>query len=670
MKKLILAFAFLFSSLAQAQGLSGSYLRLNPTALPTKCRNGDIRVDSTNFYIQVCNASNTWVPYSQVGSVIKLPDGSSGSPSLAFTNETTTGLYRAGTGDLVQMVSGTQAVEYLKVGSNVNIGYGPSGTVGTGGGNPVTFNSSFNGTQLFQYANTSTNGGAVGGGTTSSTIFQIMNGTPSGLNSTDLTNYAYATSGYMNGGSELRASSNQTGLFLYNTSSSGFVAMGVNSESAAHETLRITSSALTLNNGNSLIMNGSSSGSITIAPAAAAGTYSLKLPTSNAQGALYNDGSGNLSFASSGITSSGFVLTSTGSGSAPTWQAAGTPTFSGLTQFAPLYASTSTTAATVASAGTVGQVLTANTSAAPSMQTVPGNAAILTAPAGNTSVLTSTGSQVGWLFTVTGWTGTIVAGDTYTNNGHTYTAQMATQTNGSSGQTLFMSGTGATSGTTLTKAVSASGPATITFSANLATALYTTPTSPSPLYLEVYAYGGGGGGSGTGTSGVGAPGSGLTTFFGANVLTAPGGVGQTSTIGGSGGSAPTVSGATSLDAYVGSAGGNCQGTTTSTNTNGADGAASVLGGAGVGGSPASTGGAAVTNSGSGGGGAGGGAAGFTCGGGGSAGSYIRAFMAGANMLASFPYAIGTGGAGGTLGASGAAGGSGAAGKIVIIPHYQ
>lgn len=52
-------------------GVSTSYLRMTPTTLPASCRQGDIRVDSTNFYVQLCNGSNTWgaIPPGSVAGI-------------------------------------------------------------------------------------------------------------------------------------------------------------------------------------------------------------------------------------------------------------------------------------------------------------------------------------------------------------------------------------------------------------------------------------------------------------------------------------------------------------------------------------------------------------------------------------------------------------------------
>lgn len=284
---------------------------------------------------------------------------------------------------------------------------------------------------------------------------------------------------------------------------------------------------------------------------------------------------------------------------------------------------------------------------------------------------TSTGSQTGWLFTVTGWTGTIVAGDTYTNNGHTYTAQAVTQTNGSSGQTLFMSGTGATSGGTLTKATSASGPATITFSATLATATYTSPANV--LYIRLRALGGGGGGSGSGTTGAGNGVSGTSTFFGANAVIATGGIGglyeSTSGIGGT----CTLGTAIGL-ALAGGYGGNYQVNGPSASVN------FLLGGMGGGtflfppnqaGGPSAAGSSApVANSGVGGqGGATSGTGSNNSGVGGGGGGGCDAILT-TGFSGGIPYAIGAGGANGSAGTSGFIGGSGAAGLLEVTEFYQ
>ena len=287
---------------------------------------------------------------------------------------------------------------------------------------------------------------------------------------------------------------------------------------------------------------------------------------------------------------------------------------------------------------------------------------------------TSTGSQTGWLFNVTSWTGTIVAGDTYTNNGHTYTAQQITQTNGGSGYTLFMSGTSATtsSGTdTLTKGTSASGPATITFNGtkNLATATYTTPTGPTPVYLKIKMVGGGAGGGGSGGGGVSSGTAGVGSYFGPNILTANGGLGGASaqSAGGTGGTA-------SLGSAIGVA---VSGAPGGGGGGGTGGTAGVPGGAG-GNSPYFSGGGSgegalagtsgVTNTGGGGAGAGSGlTTTIDSSAGGGSGGFVEALITA--PVSTYPYVIGTGGANGAAGSGGFAGGSGAAGQLIVEEHY-
>lgn len=70
MKNLILGIMLLMTTAAHAQsGVSASVLKMTPTALPAACRQGDIRVDSTNFFVQLCSATNTWTAYPTGGAV-------------------------------------------------------------------------------------------------------------------------------------------------------------------------------------------------------------------------------------------------------------------------------------------------------------------------------------------------------------------------------------------------------------------------------------------------------------------------------------------------------------------------------------------------------------------------------------------------------------------------
>lgn len=323
-----------------------------------------------------------------------------------------------------------------------------------------------------------------------------------------------------------------------------------------------------------------------------------------------------------------------------------------------------------ATAGSANQVPVTDGSGALSFVTLQGNSTVFKAP--TIQSFTSTGSQTGWLFNVTAWVGTIVAGDTYTNNGHTYTALATTQTNGT-GQTLWMSGASALSGTTLTKAVSASGPATMTFTNTGSNALnpisigtYTTPTGPTPVYLRIRMAGGGGGGGSEGASPSSGP-NGVSSAFGPLLILCNGGVnglGVTNgtTQGGLGGSASITSPAAGVAITGGQGGGNGASSTGV----GPMGGANPFGGGGSGGSGSNPGVAGATNTGAGGGGGGGVSGSLFTGPGGGAGGYAEAFLS--SPGATYYYCVGTGGAGST--STGQTGGAGAAGIIFVEEFYQ
>lgn len=370
---------------------------------------------------------------------------------------------------------------------------------------------------------------------------------------------------------------------------------------------------------------------------------------------------------------SGYALTTGGSAANPSWTSVLT---NPMTTAGDMIYGGSSGTPTRLSAGSSGQVpISAGSSV--SFASLQGNATALKAP--TYQIFTSTGTQTGWLFTVTGWTGTIVAGDTYTNNGNTYTAQMPSQTNGGSGATLFMSGTGTTSGTTLTKATSASGPATITFSATAVTASYTVPSSPTPLYIEVEVQGSGGGGGGSGSSAVSGS-AGNQTYFGANITSVGGGgaadggsSADPGSAGGGGGVATTTTNtATTGVTFILSLVGNSGSMATTFGGSGNSGAGGGLGGASIFGGVGtptfqSAPNATTANSGSGGSGA---AASDYPGGGGGSGAYVKLQMntAAYSGGSTFPYIVGTGGSGGV--GSAHTGGAGAAGIIIVKEHYQ
>lgn len=297
-----------------------------------------------------------------------------------------------------------------------------------------------------------------------------------------------------------------------------------------------------------------------------------------------------------------------------------------------------------------------------------GSAGSSTAP--TVQKFTSTGTTTGWLFTVS-TSSTVAVGDTYTNNGNTYTVLAAISAQ--SGQVLFTSGASAPlSSGTLTRATGA-GTASITFTATTALATYTRPSSPSPLYIRVRMVGGGGGGAGGSTNGTGGSGgAGSITTFGSLLLSANGGggglPGSTSVTagGGSGGSASLGSGPVGV-AFAGGAGSSGTSNATGVASRGGYGANSPLGGAGAAGGATGAGSAAVANTGSGGGGAGGPASGYGAGSGG-AGGFVDAMLT--SPSSTYVYCVGSGGSAGSAGTGGSAGGTGGTGIIEITEYYQ
>ena len=410
------------------------------------------------------------------------------------------------------------------------------------------------------------------------------------------------------------------------------------------------SNAFSVNNNGTTKFWGTTSGYLGFLPAAATTSYTLNWPAAVAGGSNYSlvsDSSGNLSWSSASVlpnTALGGLIVGSGTNT---------------------YVNTAI--------GTTGQVLAVSSGTA-GWATVPGNTAILKGP--TVQSFTSTGSQTGWLFNVTAWTGTIVAGDTYTNNGHTFTALAATQTNGS-GQTLWMSGAGSLSGTTLTKGTSASGPATITFTnsgSNVlnpqAIATYTTPSGPAPISLKIKIVGGGGAGGHEGGSAV-AGGTGLASAFGPLLGICTGGINgaaltsTTTQLGGSGGTCTITSPAIqilSLAGGVGGGNGNSAGF-------GPMGGANPLGGAGPGGPEGSgvSAGVGTANTGAGGGGGGPNIGSTATGPGGGAGGYAEICIN--SPGGTYYYLVGAGGSAGTN-SGGGIGGAGGSGLVVVEEQYQ
>lgn len=378
----------------------------------------------------------------------------------------------------------------------------------------------------------------------------------------------------------------------------------------------------------------------------------------DAGGVYYSDGSKLVNLAHG---SSGTVLTSGGTG-APTWSSAltnpmttgGDVIYGGSSGVPTRLANGSANQYLASSGGTTAPVWTSF--AAPTLQT-----------------FTATGTQTGWLFTIS-TSSTVAVGDTYTNNSNTYTVQGALTAQ--SGQVLFMSGTGATSGTTLTRSAGA-GTSSITFSVKLATATYTTSTSPrTPLYIRIRMAGGGGGGAGSGSAGTAGNGTaGNPSFFGANILTCGGGAAgaQAANTANAGGTATIASPAIGI-AMTGNGGQGSHQNVVNGGTfmEGSTGGSNPLFGGASGGHYAATttGVAGAANSGAGGSGASDNSstASQVYGQAGASGGAIDAIIT--SPAASYPYVIGGTAGGGTAGTNGGIGGAGAAGVAYVEEFYQ
>jgi hypothetical protein len=288
--------------------------------------------------------------------------------------------------------------------------------------------------------------------------------------------------------------------------------------------------------------------------------------------------------------------------------------------------------------------------------------------------LTSSSSGIGgYLFTVSTST-TLAIGDTYTNNGVTFTSLV--NLTAQSGQVLWMSSSGAPlSSGTLTRATG-SGTASLTFTSDVSYATYTKPAGVLYIKVRMVGAGGGGGGSSTGAANDGGTGTaGQPTFFGVNLLEATGGGGGAGgpSTGGAGGSATVNSPAVSVLAMSGATGqgsGDFNVSGTDIRMAGGAGASSLFGGAGPAGAGAGNGGSAIARSGSGGGGGGTGTASLSmrAGSGGGSGAYVEAIIG--SPSATYPFIIPVGGAHGAAGTSGNQGGDGGSGIVIVEEHYQ
>jgi hypothetical protein len=106
-------------------GIAGVFYIINAMTAPTAQLNFTTGAGtSTNIPIAtsstiLCDGTNVsaaTTSASYTATTISLADGAAAAPSLAFTNETSTGFYRVGAGDLGVSVSGTKVADYTSAG--------------------------------------------------------------------------------------------------------------------------------------------------------------------------------------------------------------------------------------------------------------------------------------------------------------------------------------------------------------------------------------------------------------------------------------------------------------------------------------------------------------------------------------------------------------------------
>lgn len=324
-----------------------------------------------------------------------------------------------------------------------------------------------------------------------------------------------------------------------------------------------------------------------------------------------------------------------------------------------------------ANIGPVGYVLTSSGSiSSPFTFSSPAPAAI---PPPSPTQLTSTGSIVGYMFTVSSLAANVNSGCIYTNNGHSFTV---IKTVTSSATQIWMSGTSAPSagaqtltyssgGTSVTPCNDASTPyhANISSSTNVAYANYSVPSGV--IWLESWITGGGAGGGGSAntanTAGGGGGGASATCYLmlPSPASTIPYIIGTNGTgSAASNGTAGTLSAFGANAAIANGAAFGSEGTgITTPGAPGLGGTVSGCSNGGVTGSSGSPGVFGISAVVAGEGGKGGDS---SMGGGGSTSG------AGAASVAATGYGAGGSGSGATNGA----GGAGTGGQIVIVPHYQ
>lgn len=221
----------------------------------------------------VSTAAQTFAGIKTHASAAYFIDGTDAAPGVAFSSETGTGLVREAAGNVSLSVLGNIGLSIYKLSSTqFNLGFG--GAAGVTTGSALSANYTYNGIASFNYSNLSQGSSAI-------TQFYIGAGA-SGGNGITLENQAFASTAYTGGGGLVSAGPNLSFLNICAENGSAYMTFNVGGRTLATEAMRVGvtgTGGLTLNKGwGGLNISGSTSGIVSILPAAAAGTYNFNLP--------------------------------------------------------------------------------------------------------------------------------------------------------------------------------------------------------------------------------------------------------------------------------------------------------------------------------------------------------------------------------------------------------
>jgi hypothetical protein len=437
------------------------------------------------------------------------------------------------------------------------------------------------------------------------------------------------------------------------------------------------SADLSLAAGTNLQLSGSSSGTVTVATQAAAGTYNFNLPTTaGTSGYALTSGGGSsspmtwTSLTTGTVTSFSFTNqdnvtgTVTNSTSTPTLALAPTGTAPAASSFAAWDASENLTANNLIS----GWATTATAAGTTTLTVTSAQQQYFTGTTTQTVKLPTTSIVAGQSYTiVNNSTGVVTVQSSGSNTIQAMaagtelivTALVATPTTAANWQAIYIPQSQVLAGISPTVQKFTSGSGT-----------YTTPSGVQFIRVQVLG-GGGGGGASNGNNG----GNGTASTFGSNISAGGGTGGQgynnNNGNGGTGG-VPTLTGLTGIATYggggQGAAVGNAySGSPSNGSLGGAGGSSALAGGAPSNGYGNLAGATAFANTGGGGSGASTtGANGDGGGAGGGGGAYIDVIIT--SPASSYSYSVGGGGSSGSGGTN--LGGAGGSGLIIVNEYYN